>query len=99
MDGPISPRQGTQRSEFRDNEFDFSAFEFEVTRRHPGGDFQQDSSERKAQDERERDLGSVSACRWQLEPRCCALVVQEDSVHCNRARPEPRFQSKGKRIR
>lgn len=55
------------------------------------------TAQKKKPRTRERDLGSVSACRWQLEPRCCALVVQEDYVHCNkRTRTEPRFQSKGR---
>lgn len=37
--GAISPREGTDRSEFRDNEFGFAGFEFEATKRHPDGDF------------------------------------------------------------
>lgn len=38
-----------KKSEFGDNEFDFSAFELEVTRRHPDGDLSKRAQE-KAQD-------------------------------------------------
>lgn len=43
-----------KKSEFGDNEFDFSAFELEVTRRHPDGDLSKRAQEKSPGLERNR---------------------------------------------
>lgn len=65
------PGQGAQKekSELGDNKFDFSAFECEVTRRHP--------AQREAQDWSERPGGSQlehNAMGWLLRKSLYAMV-------------------------
>lgn len=44
-------------------------------------------------------IWSVPASRWQLDPGCCALVVQEEYVRYKQIRTKHRATSSGQRKR